>query len=256
MNIVNKIDNTSYINITKGRTDKSGVTWVPDVVVCHITEGSYDGAVSWLKNPNAKASAHFVVSRKGEITQLVDIRDTAWANGTSYEPLTKEGATASIVKSRKTNANVYTVSIEHEGVFKKTGGALSKEQEKATIFLIGHIDSEIKRIYGEKGKNGIKFDRNHIIGHFEVSPKAKPNCPGKLFPFENIVNNLKKNVNNMNSMEEKEMVTTTEILIDGKKYTANTILKDGKNYVELRTFEQAGYKIGFKEDEKMPTFDK
>ncbi len=56
--------------------------------------------------------------------------------------------------------------------------------------------------------------------------------------------------------EGDEVVTTAEILIDGKKYPVNRILKDGKNYVELRGFEQAGYKVGYKENEKLATFDK
>ncbi len=245
MNITNKIDNTTYVNITKGRTDKSKKVWIPDVVVCHITEGSYEGACSWLKNPNAQASAHFVVSRKGEITQLVDIRDTAWANGTSYTPSITEKSTSTVVKYRNTNANFYTVSIEHEGVYSSTQGALTKEQEEATVFLIKHIDSEIKKIYGEN--YGLKFDREHIIGHYQISPASKPHCPGDKFPFDSIINKLN---------EEIEMVTETEILIDGKKYKVNRILKEGKNYIELRSFEQAGYKVGYKQDEKLPTFDK
>ncbi len=247
MEVVNKIDNVTYTNITKGRKDKSNKVWIPDVVVCHITEGSYAGACSWLKNPLAQASAHFVVSRKGEITQLVDIRDTAWANGTSYTPSTTEKATSTIVKSRNTNANCYTVSIEHEGVYSSTKGALTVEQEKATVFLIKYIDSEIKKIYGQS--YGIKFDREHIIGHYEISPAAKPHCPGDKFPFESIISELNKE-------EDEEMVTETEIQIDGKKYKVNRILKDGKNYIELRSFEQAGYKIGYKQDEKLATFDK
>ena len=36
--------------------------WKPDMIVCHITEGSYSGAVSWLCNPASEASAHFVIS--------------------------------------------------------------------------------------------------------------------------------------------------------------------------------------------------
>ncbi len=246
MIITNKIDNTTYTNITRGRTDKKGVQWKPDVVVCHITEGSYAGAVSWLKNPKAQASAHFVVSRKGEITQLVDLRDTAWANGTSYTPTVVEGATAKLVRERRTNANAYTVSIEHEGVYQKTQGALTKEQEEATTFLIKHINDELIKIYG----SGIEFDRDHIIGHYEISPKAKPHCPGNKFQFDSIIKNLTE------SEDDEEMVTQSEMIIDGKKYTVNRILKDGKNYVELREFEKAGYKIGYKSDEKVPTFNK
>lgn len=248
MNIDNKIDNKTYVNITRGRTDKKNITWEPDVIVCHITEGSYNGAISWLKNPKAQASAHFIVSRKGEITQLVDLKDTAWCNGTSYTPVSVEGATSKIVKSRNTNANCYTVSIEHEGIYANTQGSLSEAQENATVFLIKHISDELHRIYGKK----LVFDRDHIIGHYEVSPKKKPNCPGNKFQFDNIIKKL-----NDNKIEgDDEMITTTEILIDNKKYNVSRILKDGKNYIELRAFEKAGYKIGYNENEKLPTFNK
>ena len=56
---------------------------VPDMIVCHITEGSFAGAVSWLANPASQVSAHFVVARDGRVTQMVEIGDTAWANGTN-----------------------------------------------------------------------------------------------------------------------------------------------------------------------------
>jgi N-acetyl-anhydromuramyl-L-alanine amidase AmpD len=36
-----------------------------DTVVIHTTEGSYSGAVSWLKNPSAGASAHYVIKEDG-----------------------------------------------------------------------------------------------------------------------------------------------------------------------------------------------
>lgn len=61
-------------NFAAGR---SGATI--DTVVIHTTEGSYSGSVSWLKNPSAGASAHYVVKEDGtEITQLVADADRAW----------------------------------------------------------------------------------------------------------------------------------------------------------------------------------
>lgn len=241
MDIVNKISN---INVTKGRTDKKNVTWRPDVVVCHITEGSYQGAITWLKNPAAQASAHFVVSRKGEITQLVSLSDTAWCNGTSYTPGTTEKATAKIVRGRNTNANCYTVSIEHEGVFANTQGALTQEQENATVFLIKHIDNELKKIYG----SGITFDRNHIIGHYEISPKAKPNCPGVKFPFDSILKKLKEN---------DEMVENTKIVVDGKEIELTRILKDGNNFLNARAIGEAlGYNVSYDAVKKVAVFTK
>ncbi|MCC6466069.1 MAG: N-acetylmuramoyl-L-alanine amidase [Planctomycetes bacterium] len=50
-----------------------------DTIVIHTTEGTYSGAVSWLKNPSAGASAHYVVKEDGtEIRQLVADSDRAW----------------------------------------------------------------------------------------------------------------------------------------------------------------------------------
>lgn len=51
-----------------------------DVVVVHDTEGSYAGAVSWLKNPKAQASAHVIVKEDGsEATQIVGWEEKAWS---------------------------------------------------------------------------------------------------------------------------------------------------------------------------------
>ena len=48
-------------------------------VVVHDTEGAYSGAVSWLCNPAAQASAHVVLREDGlEATQLVPYSHKAW----------------------------------------------------------------------------------------------------------------------------------------------------------------------------------
>lgn len=56
-------------------------------VVVHETQGGYAGAVSWLRNPAADASAHVVLSEDGsKCTQLVPWSRKAWhaANANSY----------------------------------------------------------------------------------------------------------------------------------------------------------------------------
>jgi N-acetyl-anhydromuramyl-L-alanine amidase AmpD len=51
-----------------------------DSIVIHTTEGKYGSAVSWLKNPHSKVSAHYVIREDGgEIRQLVSDEDAAWA---------------------------------------------------------------------------------------------------------------------------------------------------------------------------------
>jgi hypothetical protein len=50
-----------------------------DLIVWHETAGIYAGAVSWLCNPAADASAHIVLREDGnEATQLVALHAKAW----------------------------------------------------------------------------------------------------------------------------------------------------------------------------------
>lgn len=170
-------------NLTNNKGSRNG--WKPDMIVCHIAEGTYNGTISWLKNPLSVASAHFVVSKQGEITQLVDLKDAAWAQGLSASKIPQ--STLKAVRDRNTNPNQYCISIEHEGKYKDTRGALTEKQKAATIELIKFIRPEVKRIYGID----IPIDRQHIVGHYEINPKGKPNCPGEKFPFAEIINALK-----------------------------------------------------------------
>jgi len=170
----------------------SRFSWKPDIIVSHITEGSYTGAVSWLMNPASQASAHFVISKLGEITQLVDITQAAWINGTRLNkndtgPGWYGDSTLKLVKERKTNANFYSVGIEHEGIYSQNKGKLTDAQFKATVWLQKHIISEVKRIYG----TDIIIDREHIAGHYQVDPIRKPNCPGQSFQWDELILNLK-----------------------------------------------------------------
>jgi hypothetical protein len=66
-----------------------------NLIVIHVTQGSYAGTVSWFQNPSAQVSAHYVVrSSDGQITQMV-----------------RDGDTAYHVRS----ANSRALGIEHEG---------------------------------------------------------------------------------------------------------------------------------------------
>lgn len=57
-----------------------------DLLVLHETAGSYAGAVSWLRNPAADASAHVVLREDGDqAAQLVRYRDKAWTQA-FYNP--------------------------------------------------------------------------------------------------------------------------------------------------------------------------
>lgn len=50
-------------------------------IVLHNTCGKFDGAISWLCNPNAQTSAHLVISRDGRVACLVPFSKKAWHAG-------------------------------------------------------------------------------------------------------------------------------------------------------------------------------
>lgn len=50
----------------------------PAGMVVHIAEGSFQGTISWQRNPVADVSSYFVVSYAGEIVQMLDLDLMAW----------------------------------------------------------------------------------------------------------------------------------------------------------------------------------
>lgn len=154
----------------------------PIAIVNHITASTASSCDNWFRDPNNNvSSAHFLVTKKGEVNQYVDIKQMAWANGITVDNM--PSATSALVKEKSpTNPNKYTISIEHEG----NGEALTDAQLKATIELHKWIIKQVKEIYGVD----ISVNRKYIIGHSEIDPKRKPNCPGKNFPFDEIIKSL------------------------------------------------------------------
>lgn len=47
-------------------------------ICLHSMAGSFPGSSAWFMNPVSKVSAHYLVSQKGEVLQMVKDEDTAW----------------------------------------------------------------------------------------------------------------------------------------------------------------------------------
>ena len=157
----------------------------PDMLVCHQTGGtSVEDALKWYLNPAAQCSPNDVIDTNGDIYHLVDYDDAAYCNGTQTtkpnEKLYYKNATSKIVKSRKTNANFYTYSIEFVHCAK---GDITEEQVQSAIWLLKN------RIIPHAKSKGVDFpvNRDHIIGHCEIDPVGRSFCPGKNFPFDRII---------------------------------------------------------------------
>lgn len=161
---------------TPNQSSRGG--YKPCLIVWHIADGTFNGTVSWEKNPASQTSSHFVLGKNGEIAQLVPLTEAAWTQGKVNNP------THPLVKMRKNvNPNLYCISIECEGFWKDTKGKLTDKALKAAAYLTSYIVEEVDRIYGIE----IPIDREHMIGHCEINSVTRSHCPGELFQFDELI---------------------------------------------------------------------
>jgi len=137
------------------------VTW-------HISQGSLEATLSWLRNPASQASAHLVIARDGTIYNLVSLREAAWANGKVAEPDLTNPIVEQTVLSR-VNPNLRTYSIECVGYSTYgRGGSLTTAQagslQRATAYLCW--------------RSHLNCDRTHILGHYQWDSVTRHDCPG------------------------------------------------------------------------------
>lgn len=143
--------------------DYPAATWLPAAscnyssrtlavshVTIHTTQGSYAGAISWLRNCSAGVSAHYLVrSSDGQITQMVKESDKAWHAG---------------------SANGHTVGIEHEGFVEQPDAWYSEPMLMASSALARAILAArgiAPRVYdGSRGWNAVLPEADYNVkGH-------------------------------------------------------------------------------------------
>ena len=149
-------------------------------VVLHIAAGSMAGIFPTFNVPNRLASAHFAVAKDGTIEQYVSIDDTAYgvgmrySNGNWYNPrgvLAKPSWTG---LQPPLNPNLYTISVEHEG---QPEDQWTQAMYDANNRLLQWIAAQIAITY---------IPRQTLIGHFEIDPVDRPNCPGPNVQWDQI----------------------------------------------------------------------
>ena len=118
-----------------------------ELIVIHDIEGSYASGIADFQNPAWQASAHYVVSKRGQITQMVAESDVAWHAG-------------------NWDYNTRSIGIEHEG-YAYVPYTYTAVEYQASAHLIASICS----------RWGVPMDRQHVIGHNEV---PDPNNPALL----------------------------------------------------------------------------
>ena len=127
-------------------------------IVIHTVQGSYKGCISWFQNPASKVSAHYVLGKNGEVTQMVKEKDIGWHVG---------------------SANGYTIGLEHEGYVTDANWVTPKMLDasaKLTCYLVK--------------KYGLTATKTHIKGHVEL-PKQSHTDPGKYWPWATYLKKVK-----------------------------------------------------------------
>jgi len=127
-------------------------------VVLHVSGGDMNSMDTWFSNPKSQVSAHYGISKTGEVYQYVSEKNSAWAEGVVRKPTWK--------LIQKVNPNWYTISIEHGG-FRTTKWTEEKKQASAEL------------VFGICKRNHIPITRENIIGHYEIDAE-KPMIKSKV----------------------------------------------------------------------------
>lgn len=102
------------INVNKKETPNQYELWgAVEAIVLHTTLGAYEGAVDWLTTIKSNSSAHFVIGRNGEITQLAELSKGTWhAGGVSNPSPRAKAILPKKLWGALKNPNRYTIGIE------------------------------------------------------------------------------------------------------------------------------------------------
>jgi len=177
----------------------------PEATVIHYTAGgSASSSIRWLVNPVAKASSHFVISRSGRVTQLVDLGMKAWHVGISEMLIDGE---------MRSDANRFTIGIElancgllqkiEDHYFYEIGRTLKRYRgpEPVEATLVYDNDTTVHGFwepFPDKQINalqvllrlmqsrGYKKAAENIVGHEEIAMPfgTRKRDPGPTFPWE------------------------------------------------------------------------
>lgn len=168
---------------------------LPDTVVIHYTAGSsLNSSAKWLQNPRAKASAHVVVGKTGEVIQLAPFNIRTWHAGRSSW-------------KGRSGLNQYSIGIEIDNA-----GPLTRTPDGYTTHFGKHVDNQNvvlathKLDTTERGWEAYTslqlqvveeicwalkeaYNIAEIVGHDDIAPSRKRD-PGPAFPMADLQNRI------------------------------------------------------------------
>lgn len=128
-----------------------------DSIIIHATaNASFDGALSWMMNPNAKVSSHYLIGKDGRTARLVPDEKRAWHAGLS----SWDG---------RDDLNQYAIGIELVN--------LNDDKDPypdAQIEALANLVADLLKKH--------KIILHNVVSHQQVAPKRKTD-PGLMFPW-------------------------------------------------------------------------
>jgi len=132
------------------------------MVVLHYTEMKpMESALARLTDPEAKVSAHYLITEEGEVIRLVPEERRAWHAGASYWRGTKDVNSASI-----------GIELDHPG-HALGYRDFSESQIAALLPLLARIVARYD------------IPRANVVGHSDIAPMRKID-PGERFPWDRL----------------------------------------------------------------------
>ena len=175
-------------------------------------------SIDRLKNPKYKVSCHYLISRKGEVVQMVKEKNIAWHAGKSKWKQFK-------------NLNNYSIGIELVNKGHQFGYQNFSNQQ---------ISSLIKLCKKLKKKYLIK--KENFLGHSDIAPLRKID-PGEKFPWKKLskhgIGKWYVKVNNKNKINQKKMEALffKNLQKVGYRYVTNTKI-NLKNKMIVKAFQR------------------
>jgi N-acetylmuramoyl-L-alanine amidase len=207
-------DDGSPVKFRQTPNISSNRTIDPQFLVIHYTAGSsFESSVDWLTDKAAKASAHLVIGRGGEIAQLADFNARTWHAGVSTW-LGLSGLNSHSIGIELDN--VGHLERVSDGWLSSFQGVYPDSDVIEAIHKNGHepkgwqryTQIQISTLIAVAGALVDAYGLKDVIGHDDIAPSRKSD-PGPAFPMDMV----RARVLGRESDEPEHVVTKTRLNI-------------------------------------------
>ena len=187
------------------------------------------------------ASCNYGIAKDGRVVLVVEEKDGSWCS--SSESNDRRAVT---IECASEATHPYAFNNAVYGRLIELCADICRRNGKSKLLWLG---SKTKALNYKP-----KADEMVLTVHRWFSNKA---CPGDW--LYNRLGDLAARVNNLlkNDVKEEddEVVETIKITVNGKEIKADAIVKDGRTFLNLRSLENAGFKVGYDNATKMRVLD-